>query len=186
MDKKQTNNLKGFAARSAKSSAYIAVFVALTLAAQLLLSFVAGIELVTVLFISFSYAFGVRMGVTAATVFSVLRGFVFGFFPNVLFLYLIYYNLLTLLFGCLGKIKFCKSLFRFVLFVGISCLCTAAFTMLDNLITPLWYAYTQKAWLAYFWASFVALIPQVCCTAATVATLFYPLRKAFFLARKTV
>lgn len=183
---RREKNAKALAIRSAKESAYIALFVALLISSQLLLSFFVGVELVTVLLISFSYAFGIRMGGAAATAFSLLRGFVFGFFPNVLILYLIYFNAITLLFGFLGKIKFCKKAWRFIPFVATACLCTAAFTMLDNLITPLWYAYTKRAWEAYFWASFAALIPQIICTAVTVSTLFYPLQKAFSLARKTV
>ena len=67
-----------------KDCAYIAVFVALTIAAQLCLSFLPGVEVVTVLFITFSFVFGCRRGVAAATVFSLLRQLIFGFFPTVL------------------------------------------------------------------------------------------------------
>lgn len=184
MQRQKSEKLKKGAVRSAKESAYIAVFVALVIAAQLLLSFLAGIELVTVLFVAFCYAFGIRMGAIAATAFSLLRNFIFGLFPSVLILYLAYYNLLAVLFGGLGKIKFCKTPWRFVLFVLIACLCTVAFTMLDNVITPLWYGYVRDAWIAYFWASFASLIPQIVCTAVTVGTLFYPLNKAFLIAKR--
>ena len=53
-----------------RDCAYIAVFVALTIAAQLCLSFVPGVEVVTVLFVTFSFAFGCRHGIVAATAFS--------------------------------------------------------------------------------------------------------------------
>ena len=80
---------------SAKDCAYIAVFAALTIAAQLALSVLPGVEAVTVLFISFSFVFGIKRGVIAATAFTLLRQFVFGVFPVVLVLYLIYFNLLA-------------------------------------------------------------------------------------------
>ena len=38
-----------------------------------------------------------------ATCFSLLRCLLFGFYPNIIILYLIYYNLFALLFGTLGK-----------------------------------------------------------------------------------
>ena len=44
---------------TALDCAYIATFVALVIAVQLALSFVPGVELVTVLFVTFSFAFGV-------------------------------------------------------------------------------------------------------------------------------
>ena len=87
---------------SAKELAYISVFVALLIAVQLILSFIPGVELVTVLFVAYSFSMGVRRGMLAATTFSLLRQLDFGFFPTVLVLYLIYFNLLCLLFGLLG------------------------------------------------------------------------------------
>ena len=55
-----------------KDCAYIAVFVALTIAAQLCLSFLPGVEVVTVLFVAFSFVFGCRKGIAAATAFASL------------------------------------------------------------------------------------------------------------------
>ena len=166
-----------------KGCVYVAFFVALTIATQLGLSALPGVEVVTVLFVVFSFSFGVKFGMLAATAFSLIRQLVFGFFPNVLVLYLVYYNLLALLFGTLGKrVKNpTRSLWWLVV---VACLCTASFTLLDDLITPLWYSYTPKATRAYFIASFAVMLPQVICTAVSVGVLFLPLRKVFAFARK--
>ena len=161
-----------------KDCAYIAVFVALTIAAQFCLSFLPGVEVVTVLFVTFSFVFGCRRGVAAATTFSLLRQFLFGFFPTVLVLYLIYYNLLALLFGFLGRWGKI-TLEKIILLTFTACLCTACFTMLDNIITPLWYGYSGKVCKLYFYASFSVMIPQVICTAVSVWVLFFPLVKVF-------
>ena len=161
-----------------KDCAYIAVFVALTIAAQLCLSFLPGVEVVTVLFVTFSFVFGCRRGVAAATVFSLLRQLIFGFFPTVLVLYLIYYNLLALLFGFLGRWSKLTPK-NIILLTLTACLCTVCFTMLDNLITPLWYGYSGKVLKIYFYASFSVMIPQVICTAVSVGVLFFPLVKIF-------
>ena len=161
-----------------KDCAYIGVFVALTIAAQLCLSFLPGVELVTVLFVAFSFAFGCRRGVAAATVFSLLRQFVFGFQPTVLVLYLTYYNLLALLFGLLGHFGDLTPK-KVVWLTAVACVCTIAFTMLDNIITPLWYGYSGRVFKIYFYASFSVMLPQVVCTAVSVGVLLYPLVKIF-------
>ena len=98
--------------------AYCAVMTALLIAAQYVLSFVSGVELVTVLLLTFSYVFGVRCGVLTAAAFSLLRCLIFGFFPNVLLLYLVYYTSFAALFGLCGR----KGLPRFVcpLLLGIT------------------------------------------------------------------
>ena len=161
-----------------KDCAYIAVFVALTIAAQFCLSFVPGVEVVTVLFVSFSFAFGCRRGMIAATTFSLLRQLMFGFFPTVLVLYLIYYNLLALLFGFLGRWSKLTP-FKLFLLTATACVCTVCFTMLDNIITPLWYGYSGRVFKLYFYASFSIMIPQVICTAISVGVLMFPLVKIF-------
>ena len=71
------------------------VFVALLIGGQFALFAVSGIEIVTVLFASFVFCFGIVRSLIVGTAFSLLRCFVFGFMPNVLILYLIYYNLLN-------------------------------------------------------------------------------------------
>lgn len=165
-------------AYTAKECAYIAVFVALVISAQLALSMLAGVEVVTVLFIAYAFTFGVVKGMFSATVFSLVRQLLFGVDLKVLVLYLIYYNFLTAVFGILGKnIKEPKE--KMPLLILIACVCTVCFTMLDNLLTPLWYGYTKKtAWL-YFKYSLPVVFPQTVCTGITTALLFLPLRKVF-------
>ncbi len=83
--------------------ALCAVFVALLISVQYVFGFVPGVELVTVFLLCFCYAAGPFAGMVTATAFSLLRCLVFGFAPNVIILYLVYYNLFALLFGLTGK-----------------------------------------------------------------------------------
>ena len=161
-----------------KDCAYIGVFVALTITTQLCLSFLPGVELVTALFVAFAFAFGCQRGIAAATVFSLLRHVVCGFYPTVLVLYLIYYNLLCLLFGFLGR--WSRLTPQKVLWLtAVACVCTICFTMLDNIITPLWYGYSGRVFKIYFYASLSVMLPQVICTAVSVGVLLYPLVNFF-------
>ena len=164
--------------RSAKESAYVAVFVALLIAVQLALSVLPGIELVTVLFISFAFVFGMGRGMFAATTFSIVRQLVFGFYPQVLILYLVYYNALCLLFGWLGK-RFASPKGKLLILVLLACVCTVCFTLMDCAITSLWFAYTKRAAMIYFKASLAFMLPQVVCTAFTVSVLLLPLYGVF-------
>ena len=50
--------------------AYIAITCALLIGAQFVFSFVAGVEIVTVILIAFSFSFGVRRGAICAVAFS--------------------------------------------------------------------------------------------------------------------
>lgn len=177
-------NKKGLAA-SAKECAYIAVFVAFTIAAQLALSFIPGVEIVTVLFVSFSYAFGIKRGMAAATAFSLLRQIVFGFYPVVLVLYLVYYDALAAVCGALGRSKK-KGTERLPQTIVTACVCTVGFTMLDNLLTPLWYAFSWNTTRAYFISSLPFMLAQTACVGLTVATLFLPLNKVFTAASRTL
>ena len=70
--------------RTAKEIALISVFTALLIGGQFVLSGISGIEIVTVLLLSFSYYFGIRRGLLVANAFSLLRCFIFGFFVNVI------------------------------------------------------------------------------------------------------
>ena len=168
---------------SAKECAYIAVFVALLIGAQLALSFLPGVEIVTVLFVAYSFTFGRSRGMLSATAFSLLRQFVFGVSPTVLILYLIYYNLLSFLFGSLGK-RIQNPVKMLLLLTAVACVCTACFTLLDDIITPLWYGYSAKATRLYFLASLPVMLSQTICTAISVFVLFLPLQKAFSLFKK--
>ncbi len=170
------------AKNTGKECAYIAVFVALLVAVQLTLSALPGVELVTVLFTSYAFTFGGRRGMISATAFSLLRQLVFGFFPTVLILYLVYYNLLAWLFGRLGKRG--EPPKGQLLRTAVACVCTLCFSALDNIIAPLWYGYSGDALRAYFIASLSFAIPQVVNAALTVGFLFLPLQRAFAAAKK--
>lgn len=157
----------------AKEIALISVFTALLIGGQFVLSGISGIEIVTVLLLSFAYYFGIRRGLFVVNAFSLLRCFIFGFFPNVIILYLIYYNLFVLIFGLLGfKLKKKLDIRIHILLVVVACFMTIMFTALDNIITPLYYRFSIDAMKAYAIASLTAVVPQVLCTVCTVVLLF--------------
>ncbi len=167
--------------------AFAGMFVALLLGCQFVLSGVAGVELVTPLLLSFCFYFGVVQGVVVSTVFSCVRCMIFGFSPTALILYLIYYPLFALVFGLLGRWR------RDRLTVGTYCLvtlvavaCTACFTLLDDVITPVFYGFTLEQARVYLVASLAVLVPHCACTAVTVPLLVPPLMQAYLhLPRKT-
>ena len=152
--------------------------VALLIGGQMALSGVSGIEIVTVMLLCFCFHYGVRHGIAVATTFSLLRCFFFGFQINVIVLYLIYYNVFALFFGWLGKrITGRISLPKLCVIVASAMVFTVLFTMLDNVITPLIFAFHKNAAAVYFAQSLYALVPQTICTMATVSILFVPLTK---------
>lgn len=166
--------------KAAKEIALISVFTALLIGGQFALSGISGIEVVTVLLLSFSYYFGVRRGLLVANAFSLLRCFIFGFFPTVIILYLVYYNLFILVFGMLG-LKFKRKLnikIHAILTIA-ACLMTVLFTGLDDIITPLYFGYSIDTTKAYALASLTAVIPQVICTILTVIFLLPVLIRIF-------
>ncbi len=170
-------------ARSAKECAYLAVFVALVMGAQFPLAAIPGVEIVTLLFMSYVFVFGICRGMLAATAFSLLRQIVFPFSPTVLILYLVYYNFLAVVFGGFGHIVK-RPLVCLWWLTAVACVCTVCFTMFDNVITPWWLGFSKRAWRAYFYASLSFMIPHVICTAVTIGVLFYPLQRAFRLVKK--
>lgn len=240
---------------SAKDVAYIALTTALLIGGQAAL-YGVHVEVVTVLLLSFSYVFGPKKGALTATAFSLLRNFVFGFYFNVLILYLIYFNLFALLCGLCGRIKgdglkiflfhlfflliaaacvyffihplaisvlkkkFVQTMFRVIFVLAIlaillfdalplickipplkkrgleqmrttffmtslACVCTVCFTLLDDALTPFFYAYGRDAAYAYFVSSFLAMLPQTVSAFFTVSVLFYPLTKIFSMFEKS-
>ncbi len=174
----KNGNRRGKAVRSAKECTYLAVFVALVIALQTVFSAVPGVELVTVMFVAYAFVMGAKRGMLAAVAFSLLRQFIFGIYPKVLVLYLIYFPLLTLAFGLLGgRIK--RPVKGLVFIILAACLGTVIFTLLDNILTPLWLGYNARDARLYFTASLPFLFPQTACTAVSVATLFLPLHKIF-------
>lgn len=156
----------------------VAMCVALLIGAQLALSSISGIEIVTVMMLLFCFSYGIRHGIAIATTFSLLRCFVFGFQINVIILYLVYYNLFAVFFGWLGgRFAGKASLSKTVLIVVAAALFTVFFTLLDDVITPLVYGFSAKAAMAYFAGSLYAVIPQTACTVVTVCVCFHPLTK---------
>ena len=170
---------------TAKDCAFLATFVAVVVAIQLGLSFVPGVELVTVLFVSFSFVMGLKRGMLAATVFSVIRQLVFGFYPVVLILYLVYFNMLTALLGFLGK-KLSGGFKYLIIVTLIACLCTVLFSMFDNVLTPLWYGYSKKAMRLYFYGSLPFMFVQVISVGVSVFALFLPLKKVFLTVKEKI
>ena len=156
----------------------VAMCVALLIGGQLALSSVTGIEVVTVMMLCFCFCFGIGHGVAIATTFSLLRCFVFGFQINVIVLYLIYYNLFAVFFGWLGRLFAGKmSLLKTVIVVASAVVFTVCFTLLDDIITPLIFAFHPNVARIYFLQSLYAVIPQSICTVVTVSVIFHPLTK---------
>ena len=233
----------------AKEAAYIALTCALLIGGQYVFSFVVGVEIVTLILVSFSCSFGARRGIICALAFSLLRCIIFPFSPTALILYIIYYPALAAVFGGLGHIKkdgwagtpvavavnllliavctacaLCYALdlikisriykvtievllwvvfslsalgcilfnilfilnkagrntaelLRIISLTSVAAVCTVCFTLLDDIITPLFYGYPPETALAYFYASFTAMLPQTVCTIVTVSTLFLPVTR---------
>ena len=163
---------------SAKKIILSGVFTALLIGGQFALSSISGIEIVTVLLLSFVYKYGIKQGLFVANAFSLLRCFIFGFMPNVLVLYLIYYNIFVIAFGSIGNgFKHTYSVKKHIILIFIAIMFTALFTITDNILTPLMYGFTYKATKAYFIASLYTMIPHILCTLATVLLLFPALIK---------
>ena len=156
----------------------VAICVAMLIGVQLALSAVTGIELVTAMLLCMCFCYGRRTGMTIATVFSILRCFVFGFQVNVILLYLSYYNLFAFFFGWLGT-RFTGriTLVKKIIIVASAMAFTVCFTLLDDVITPLVYAFHANATKVYFLQSLTAVVPQTVCALITVSVLFTPLTR---------
>ncbi|MBR2870727.1 MAG: hypothetical protein IKB98_05065 [Clostridia bacterium] len=185
MENNSRNKTSRIALWTTKECAFIAMFVALLTAVQLALSFVPGVELVTVLFVSYAFSMGKARGMLLATAFSLLRQIVFGINVTVLLLYLVYFNLLTFIFGFLGnRIK--KPIKWLPVIIIVACLCTVLFSLIDCVITPLWYSYPKAAARAYFFACIPFMVPQVICTSISVFALFIPITRACEVMKKSL
>lgn len=167
----------------AKECTFLAVMVAILIASQFVLSAVAGVEIVTVLFLSYSFVFGGKRGVAVAGVFAILRQIIFGFFLNVLILYVLYYTILCAVFGGLGK-KIKPNGTGLVVIVIFACVCTVFFTLLDCVITPVYLGYSMRAMRIYFLSSLPIMCMQVLNAGITVSLLFLPLERAFALVKR--
>ena len=153
-----------------------AIYTALLICVQFVLSGVAGVELVTVFFLAFCFSVGVKAGITVAVCFSVMRCFLFGFYPTVITLYLIYYTGFALFFGFWGN-RFNRkiTLSSFLWTIVFSTVFTALFTLLDDLITPLFYEFGADAAKAYFYSSLPFMLSQCICAVISVSILFGPI-----------
>ena len=159
--------------------ALTALYAALLICVQFVLSGVAGVELVTVFFLAFCFMGGVKAGITVAVCFSTIRCFLFGFYPTVIILYLVYYTGFALFFGFLGNRLNHKTSFRaFLWIVILATAFTAIFTLLDDVITPLFYGFGGSATKAYFYSSLPFMSAQCVCVAVSVSLLFIPLCRA--------
>ncbi len=146
----------------ARDLALIGVYTALLIGGQFALHAISGVEIVTLLAFVFAFCFGIRRGILVAVAFSLLRCLVFGFFPPVLILYLIYYPLFMTIFGALGN-RYWHELNpkRHVLVIFIAVLMTIFFSLLDGLITPLYYGFGKTEWKAYLVTSLYTAVPQI-------------------------
>ena len=68
---------------TAKKTAICGAFCALLLATQYVFNAIKGVELVTLLFVTFCFTFGGVCGVLVAVAFCLLRCLIYGFFPLV-------------------------------------------------------------------------------------------------------
>lgn len=176
-----TNEKKG-GVKSAKEVALSALFLAFLLGGQYAFSVLPAVEIVTVFTVAFAFCLGVSRCMIAVTAFAFLRQILFGFFPSVLILYLIYFNALALVFGSLGKGGNARK--KWWIVVLCAGFCTAGFTLLDDLITPLYYGLEKGAWKSYFIASLPIMLTQTVWTVLAVGYLFLPLEKVFSTAAK--
>lgn len=166
--------------KTAKEIGIAGVFVALLIGVQFALSFVSGVELVTVLVVSYCYFFGVKRGLLTMVAFSLIRCLIFGFMPNVIVLYLVYYCLIALLFGFLGnKLGHAVNVKTTVIVTVVACILTCVFTLLDDVITPLITGMSANGYKAYFLGSLPTMLRQVICSIISVPLLFYPLVKLY-------
>ncbi len=166
--------------KATKDLTIIGLYTALLIGGQVALAGVSGVEIVTLLITAFAFYFGVIRGTVLATVFSVMRCFVFGFFPHILILYLVYYNVFAVVIGLIGKAMNRELNFKkHILVVLAVAILTILFTLLDNIITPNFFGYTSDATKAYWVTSLTAVIPQTICAIVSVGLLNMPLVKLF-------
>jgi predicted PurR-regulated permease PerM len=69
---------------------------------------------------------------------------------------------------------------QLILLTAVAALCTICFTLIDDVISPLFVGMDLTAALSYFYTSLVAMLPQTICTIVTVSTLFYPITSVLF------
>ena len=156
--------------RKAKDVALIGVYTALLLGGQFALASVSGIEVVTLLVFAFAFSFGIKRSLILVVAFSLLRCFLFGFFPTVIILYLVYYPLFVTIIGALGNLyKHKLTPKRHILVIIVTVVLTIFFSLLDSVITPLYYGFSSLEWKGYLASSLYAMIPQCLCVTLTMS-----------------
>ena len=149
---------------------------AMLIGVQLILSGVAGVEMVSALLLCFAYSLGALRGMAVATLFAVVRCFVFGFHINVLILYLVYFNLFSLFFGWLGKHARRQTSLKMTIIVSIiAVLFTVGFTFIDIGITGVMYGFNASALLTYLTASLYTMLLHLASVLVTSLVFFAPL-----------
>ncbi len=170
--------------KTAKEIALIGMYTALLIGAQFVLSFVSGVEIVTILFASFCYKYGLKNGLILSISFSLIRCFIYGFILDIVLLYLIYYPLLSVVFAYLGKALKAKYTIKNLIIVVIVAICmTALFTLISDVITPILYSYSLTAWKVYFLASLPVMATQCFVVAITFSLFFIPVQKLLDLVK---
>ena len=155
--------------RKAKDVALIGVYTALLIGGQFALASVSGVEIVTLLVFAFAFSFGIKRSLILVVAFSFLRCILFGFFPTVIILYLVYYPLFVTIIGALGNLyKHKLTPKRHILVIIVTVVLTIFFSLLDSVITPLYYGFSVLEWKGYLASSLYAMIPQVICVGATM------------------
>ncbi len=157
--------------KTAKNIALIGVFTALLIGSQLVFSYLAGVEIVTVLFLSFVFVFGTKKSMILATAFSLLRCFVFGPFPTIILLYLIYYNLVAIAVGKIGdkiRDKNGKKIRLLMTIVGV--ISTLVFYLLDVAINFLLFGANYA--IFYALQGGATFLIQTTCVIVSIALLF--------------
>lgn len=177
----------------AKNLAVMAVMAALLIGAQFALSFVAGVELVTLLLCAFCVVFGVKRGLITAVAFSVLRCLIFGFTLNVVVLYLFYFPTLAVVVGFYGKLinktfavdknpvkraLNAKSVIVFIGLIAIVAAMTCLFTMVDNIVAPFIMGFSATSAKIYFINSLPVMVTHMISATVSVALLFFHIYKA--------
>jgi hypothetical protein len=164
---------------TAKKTAICGAFCALLIITQYAFNAIKGVELVTLLFVTFCFTFGGVCGFLVAVAFCLLRCLIYGFFPSVVVLYLIYYPLLALAASALGKaIKKTPALKQTIIVTVFSVIFTIIFSAIDCVVTPLFYKFTASAWIAYIYQCAPVCLLQCVCVGFSIALLFPPLKRA--------
>lgn len=175
---------KNYSIQKTKEVAYTAVFTALLIGAQIVLSGVAGVEIVTALFFSYAFMLGGKRASLAGVAFAFLRQLIFGFYVNVFLLYVIYFPIAGIAFGWMGKRG--KPVERFPWAIVVAIVCAFLFTLIDDVVTPLWYGFGGGQTIAYFYASIPIMLMQAVSVGITMAVGFLPLCKAFGIIKRNL